>query len=301
LYQREDWYLYLDPKTLLQKAVFFPLYHKRIVLKELADNELDSGANVSLEYVSGQWVVCDDGPGIDPAIVRKLFSVNRSLLSSKLKRFPLRGMLGNGLRVVMGAVAVSGGILTVETRGHRFQLETDRATGETVVVADEPIPRKSGTAVRLSLCGSKDSDAVLAQASIQIAKLGKHYEAPSSPWWYGPGDLLRIFANVTPTNATVGDVSGDLGLKFDDSRIARNITKQEAETILSAGARTRKQSLRRKSVSSDESCSRIGRVTHSERGSPRHKAVPKSLIWRKLGSFVPKQAKRGKAAPTLKS
>jgi hypothetical protein len=163
--------------------------------------------------------------------VPKLFSVKRSLLSSKLKRLPSRGMLGNGLRVVMGAAAVSGGILTVETRGHLLQLETDRATGETLVIADEPIPRKPGTTVRLSLGGSKYSDAVLAQASIQIAKCGKEYQGPSSLWWYGYGDLHRLFANASPTKATVGDVCHDLGVKFDDLRIARNITKQDVEDI----------------------------------------------------------------------
>jgi hypothetical protein len=41
--------------------------------------------------------------------VPRLFAVNRPLLSSKLKRLPLRGMLGHGLRVVMGAVAAFDG------------------------------------------------------------------------------------------------------------------------------------------------------------------------------------------------
>jgi DNA topoisomerase VI subunit B len=49
------------------------------------------------------WIISDDGPGIDPDKIPTIFSVNRPLLSSKLKRLPLRGMLGNGLRVVMGA------------------------------------------------------------------------------------------------------------------------------------------------------------------------------------------------------
>jgi DNA topoisomerase VI subunit B len=50
-------------------------------------------------------LVCDDGPGIAPDDLSRLFAVNRLLLSSKLKRLPTRGMLGHGLRVVMGAVA----------------------------------------------------------------------------------------------------------------------------------------------------------------------------------------------------
>jgi hypothetical protein len=232
MYEREDWHLFLDPTTLPQKAGCSPFHLNQIVLKELADNALDTGANVSLEYANGQWVVCDDGPGINPAIVPKLFSVNRSLLSSKLKRLPSRGMLGNGLRVVMGAAAVSGGCLIVETRGHRLRLATESTTGETTILSDEPIPRKPGTTVYLSLAGSTYGDRVLAQTSIQIAKCGKQYHGPSSLWWYGHGDLHRLFANASPTNATVGEVCRDLGVKFDDLRTARSITKQDVEAIL---------------------------------------------------------------------
>jgi hypothetical protein len=231
-YSRDDWQLFLDPATLPQKAGCAPIYLYMIVLKELIDNALDTGADVSLEYANGQWVICDEGPGINPATVPKLFSVNRSLLSSKLKRLPSRGMLGNGLRVVMGAVAVSGGTLIVETRGHRLRLATDSATGATLVIADEEIPRKSGTTIRLSLPGSKYTDQILAKESIEIANCGKHYQGPSSFWWYGHGDLHRLFANASPPNATVGDVCRDLGVEFDDPRISRSISKQDVETIL---------------------------------------------------------------------
>jgi Histidine kinase-, DNA gyrase B-, and HSP90-like ATPase len=232
IYERDDWQLFLDPATLPQKAGCHPFYLNQIVLKELVDNGLDTGANVSLEYTDGLWVVHDDGPGINPAKVLKLFSVKRPLLSSKLKRLPLRGMLGNGLRVVMGAVASSGGTLTVETRGHRFKLATDTETGESIVIADELVPRNPGTTVRLSLNGSKDGDQVLAWTSIQIAKCGRQYCCPSSPFWYGSSDLHRLCANVTPTNATVGDVCRDLGIKLDDDRIAQKLTREDVEALL---------------------------------------------------------------------
>jgi hypothetical protein len=231
-YVRDDWQLFLNIATLAQKAGCFPSYLYQIVLKEAVDNALDTGTHVSLECANGQWVVCDDGPGINPNIVPKLFCVNRPLLSSKLKRLPSRGMLGNGLRVVMGAVAASGGTLMVETRGRRLQLSADSATGETIVIADEPIPRMPGTIVRLFLSGSKISDRVLAQVSIEIAKYGQSYKGPSSPWWYGKSDMYRNFANVSPSNATVGDVCRDLGVEFDDLRVARSITKHDVEAIV---------------------------------------------------------------------
>ena len=51
-------------------------------------------------------------------------------------RLPLRGMLGNGLRVVVGAVAASEGSLVVETRGHRLTLAVDPVHGTTTVTED---------------------------------------------------------------------------------------------------------------------------------------------------------------------
>lgn len=109
VYETADWRLFTDMATLPQKAGCRPGDLRRTVLKELVDNALDAGAHVALNRTDGVWVVADDGPGLDPAEVPRLFSVNRPLLSSKLRRLPLRGMLGNGLRVVAGAVAASGG------------------------------------------------------------------------------------------------------------------------------------------------------------------------------------------------
>ncbi|MBV8524304.1 MAG: hypothetical protein JOY71_19615 [Acetobacteraceae bacterium] len=59
--------------------------------------------------------------------------MNRPLLSSKQRRYPLRGMLGNGLRVVMGAVVAFDGSLTVETKGHRLALAVDDAV-EAIII-----------------------------------------------------------------------------------------------------------------------------------------------------------------------
>jgi hypothetical protein len=57
----------------------------------------------------------DEGPGRDgePEEIAELFSIRRPMRSSKLLRLPQRGALGNGLRVVAGAVLASGGALAV--------------------------------------------------------------------------------------------------------------------------------------------------------------------------------------------
>ena len=78
-----------------------------------------------------------------------MFSISRPLVSSKLWRLPTRGALGNGLRVVAGAVLASGGWLTVETRGRRLQLRP-QDTGDTLA-AFEPCSRTTGTRVEIQL------------------------------------------------------------------------------------------------------------------------------------------------------
>lgn len=110
LFENEDWQLFLDWDTLPQKAGCYPHRLPEIVIKELVDNALDAGARVTLYEEDGAWIVTDDGPGLDPADVPRLFTVRRPLRSSKRGRRPLRGMLGNGLRVVAGAVAATGSL-----------------------------------------------------------------------------------------------------------------------------------------------------------------------------------------------
>jgi signal transduction histidine kinase len=180
LYSRDDWQLFLDTATLPQKSGVQPRDLPALVLKELVDNALDAGASdVTLSKVWHasvlEYVIADDGPGIEPSIVPKLFSVNRPLLSSKLRRLPLRGMLGNGLRVVAGAVAASQGSLVVETRGHRLVLHIDDITGLTTIATDEAVPPIPGTVVHVALGdGSRfrGDEHLFIQPAIDIARVG---------------------------------------------------------------------------------------------------------------------------------
>src|SRR5271156_1870819 len=89
------------------------------------------GAN---READGGFFVEDDGPGISgtPEEIARLFSFRRPLVSSKVKRLPTRGALGNGLRVVAGAVFASGGSLRVITNGHSLNL-VPQESGETLV------------------------------------------------------------------------------------------------------------------------------------------------------------------------
>jgi hypothetical protein len=170
----------------------------------------------------------------DPADVPVLFCVNRSLVSSKLRRMPTRGALGNGLRVVVGAVAACEGSLTIETRGRQLALAVCQRTGRTLVTSDEPIPPAPGLTVRIGLGPTVLSDAVLADDTAQVAATAaSHYDGPSCPWWYGPRDLHRLFARAMPADtATVGSVIASLGLEYDDERLAGTLDQHEAGNVL---------------------------------------------------------------------
>jgi hypothetical protein len=70
----------------------------------------------------------------EPEDIARLFSIARPLVSTKLLRLPTRGALGNGLRVVAGAVLASEGTLVVTTRNRRIELRPER-DGTTTVAA----------------------------------------------------------------------------------------------------------------------------------------------------------------------
>jgi Histidine kinase-, DNA gyrase B-, and HSP90-like ATPase len=210
LFERQDWQLFLRPENLPQKAGCEPGQIGRIILKELVDNALDTGSDgVTIDEIPGGYRVTDHGSGIHPADVPKLFAVDRPLLSSKLKRLPLRGMLGNGLRVVMGAVAACDGTITVTSCGRRQVLAIDNITGETRVASDTLTRPADGTTVEITLPKFTGDELAPAQLALVTARGGSHYTGPSQPAWYGPEDLRELFARVQPPTTTVARFGRD--------------------------------------------------------------------------------------------
>jgi hypothetical protein len=138
-FERADWSLFRTVEGLQQRAGVPKRLLRRLVVKELVDNGLDNGGDVKIEPLPDNgYAIVDDGPGIDPDSIPRLFNIARPLVSTKLLRLPTRGALGNGLRVVAGAVLASDGSLMVTTRNRRINLRPERG-GTTTVLSIEAV------------------------------------------------------------------------------------------------------------------------------------------------------------------
>jgi hypothetical protein len=219
LFERADWRLFIDPYTLPQKAGCEPRQIGLAILKELVDNSLDCNArNVTVTGDAQHALVRDDGPGIDPALIPALFAVNRPMLSSKLKRLPTRGMLGNGLRVVMGAVTAHRGKITVTSRDVGYELAINTVTGATEIVQARSVPPAGGTAVELHF-PRRIFDArefVFAREIVAVAGFGTVYAGFSQRAWYSRKAVEQLIA-AAPKDATVREITEDVfGIGVDD-------------------------------------------------------------------------------------
>jgi hypothetical protein len=167
------------------------------VAKELTDNALDAGNSFEIGFSpNGGFFVADSGKGIpgDNDAIARLFSIRRPLTSSKLIRLPTRGALGNGLRVVVGAVFASQGSLTVKTHGRSLSL-TPQADGTTKVLSVEPWDGE-GTCIEVKLGPALQVDADdlfdWPEVARELSSQGENYKGKSSPWWYDPDSFWML-------------------------------------------------------------------------------------------------------------
>lgn len=171
-------------ETLPQKAGVPRSKLAMLVGKELADNALDVCGRCEIGFEDGFFYVRDQGPGLDPA----LFALNRPLRSSKYLRLPTRGALGNGLRVVAGAVAASGGELYVATGGRRYRIHFQPdGTARPEELGDAP---EKGTEISLTL-GGLPITPYWAELAIRYAG-GESYRGKTSPWWYTGENFFEL-------------------------------------------------------------------------------------------------------------
>ena len=216
-FERPDWVMFRSVGTLSQKAGV-PVHRlRRLVLKELVDNALDAGAAVTLRQEGSMYIIEDDGPGFteDAAGIARLFSINRPMMSSKLWRLPKRGALGNGLRVVAGAVLASGGGLAVVT-GNKAHTLFPRDDGTTDVESTD-LEDTVGTCIQIVFGAGIPFDGgamTWAQDAIAMAA-GETYGGKPSPFWYDADHFFELLqaAGVRPVRDLVAQLDGCSGAK----------------------------------------------------------------------------------------
>ncbi|MEF2548907.1 ATP-binding protein [Aurantimonas sp. E1-2-R+4] len=243
-FERPDWTMFRSVSTLAQKAGVPTHLLRRLVIKELVDNALDAGASASVRVEDGVYIVDDDGPGIEgePADIARLFSIDRPMVSTKLLRLPTRGALGNGLRVVSGAVAASGGTLTVTTRNRRHRL-SPLDNGSTANDWSDA-PRPVGTRIEVSLgpdMPHDDDPTAWADMAIVMAG-GESYAGKSSPFWYDGDHFYELLqaAGDRPVRDLIANLDGCTGAKAGliasdfKGRPCRSLDRDQAIALLGA-------------------------------------------------------------------
>ncbi len=231
LFEREDWKLFRNIETLCQKAGVPKSKLSRLVCKELADNALDICSACEIGYEAGFFYVKDHGPGLDP----ELFSISRPLRSSKYLRLPTRGALGNGLRVVAGAVIASGGELYVSTRGKNYKINFQ--SDGTALPESLSAYQEEGTKISFNL-GEMPIDQTWARLAINYAK-GKPYRGKTSPWWYTSENFFELFQAfrgpvrelIRQFDGCTGGKAGKIAAKYPKT-LAAALSFGETEALL---------------------------------------------------------------------
>ena len=203
-FESQDWEHFRTINGLSRKAGVPREKIGALIAKELMDNALDesNSCEVGLLDDNAGFYVQDYGPGIDPTRVADLFSIKRPLRSTKVLRMPKRGALGNGLRVVAGAVLATGGKLRVCTNGQAMNL-VPCTDGTTTI---ESIGSYDGKGTRVEVQLGRDAgpiDVGLAKMATWFSN-GQYYKGKTSPFWYTSGDFHELCGAAK--NAPVGDL-----------------------------------------------------------------------------------------------
>jgi hypothetical protein len=304
VFEREDWTLFRSLNTLGQKAGVSAAKIPQLVAKELADNALDASGDcrVGIEKSNRLWVE-DDGQGIpgDDQAIATLFSIDRPLTSSKALRRPVRGALGNGLRVVVGAVLSTGGSLEVSTRGRTLAL-APQEDGRTVASRVGPW-EKEGTRIVVRFGSSLPigSDSLVwAHQAIELARGESSYLGKSSAHWYDSDAFFELLHSAG--RLTVRDLirelegcaepkAGKIANPFK-GRFARSLDRAESERLLTAArANSRPVPTRRlgrcgRGLFPGGYAAWGGRLTLGSKASKIKAELPVSVeVWAEIRSF----------------
>jgi hypothetical protein len=235
LFTQPDWQLFTNINTLPQQAGVSKHLLPRLIAKELTDNALDTGAKVEIhqenpELFKDTIIIRDFGQGFkgSDAEIAHLFSLKRPLTSSKRLRLPLRGALGNGLRVVVATIYCMGGELTVATQGRVLKIiPQDDGTSQYERVSDF---EGEGTEIRVTIPDNFFGEEILAWAklSLQINQ-GEIYADKTNPFWYDSDSFYHLLLSL-PIEYNLADFL----LFFDkiNEKKAREVLKKSLPSLL---------------------------------------------------------------------
>jgi hypothetical protein len=242
-FEREDWSLFRTIDGLQQRAGVPKALLPRLVLKEVADNALDEPSTTTLafgEVYKGRYFVKDNGQGIagTPQDIARLFSINRPMVSTKLLRKPTRGALGNGLRVVAGAVLASEGSLVVTTRNQRITLRPERDGTTTVVSAEQTNEPTTGTRVDIAFGPALPWDDHVLDWAITARKLANHgsrYQGESSTHWYDAAQFRELLyaSGQRPVRDLIAHLDGCSGGKAGEITAAAGLARALCNEVTS--------------------------------------------------------------------
>ena len=249
MFQHADWTMLRNLDTLGQKAGVGKEDIPRLVAKELADNACDAAGTCSLSLLpDGGLRVEDNGEGISGTAeyLGRLFSVNRPLVTSKLIRLPTRGALGNGLRVVAGAVLATGGKMKLATRGSYYSLRFDDDGSTTATRTGD----YKGKGVRIDLWlgngpwptgGFDEASLDWARRTVLFSAGAKStYKGRTSAFWYDSAsffELLQAAGEMTVrelVNNFESCSGGKAGMVADGflGRSCPDLSRSEADELL---------------------------------------------------------------------
>ena len=153
-----------------------------------------------------------------------------------------RGALGNGLRVVAGAlIASGGGCLIVSTKGNRLDITPLADGGASVRVS--PIDFPVGTRVEIAFGPDLPADPLAlewAESAITMSQGGPEYAGKSSTHWFDAGSFYELvhWAGNRPVRDLISNLDGCTGAKAASvtgdlkGRTCESLTRDETTALL---------------------------------------------------------------------
>ncbi len=226
-----DWQRFLSAEGLSEKAGVPADLFPFMVLKELADNAADNGGGSMTRISDDEVTITDEGPGLDPADVVRLYSVQRDLTSSKHWRRGNRGALGNGLRAVMGGLHVMGGTLTVASRGIATTVSAGD-DGATCALATVPVALAPGTTITVRAPGI-GRRSIVSKAALALTSLaGNVISGRPPPSWFDEAAIKALLRSAT--GVSVRDFVGQFSTGYRPLDGAADASTADPAALLQA-------------------------------------------------------------------